>query len=106
MHASQATTSSHHASPLWKVFWLYGVIPSNLLWIGVLWLMTHGGLPGATLGLLAFLLVYTAWIVVAVWRASPHAHDPRYGVLARALTVAWAINTVLLVFFLGLPLLR
>ena len=57
-------------------------------------------------GLLVFLLAYTAWIVVAVWRAAPNAKDPRYGVLARALTVAWAINTVLLVFFLGLPLLR
>lgn len=106
MHASHATPSSRHASPLGRVFWLYGVIPSNLLWLGVLWLMTGGGTPSATLGLLAFLLVYTAWILVAVWRAAPQAHDPRYGVLARALTVAWAINTVLLVFFLGLPLLR
>jgi hypothetical protein len=105
MHASHATHSTDHGS-LWKVFWLYGVIPSNLLWIAVLWLMSRGGMPGATLGLLVFLLVYTAWIVTAVWRAAPHARDPRYGVLARALTVAWAINTVLLVFFLGLPLLR
>lgn len=106
MHASHATPSSSHPSPLWKVFWLYGVIPSNLLWIAVLWLMSRGGLPGATLGLLLFLLGYTAWIVVAVWRAAPHAKDLRYGALARALTVAWAINTVLLVFFLGLTLLR
>lgn len=106
MHASHVTHSTEHGhSPLWRVFWLYGVIPSNLLWIGVLWLMTHGGAPGATLGLLAFLLPYTAWIVWAVWQAAPHAKDPRYGVLARALTVAWAINTVLMVFFLGLPML-
>ena len=97
--------SSDHGS-LWKVFWLYDVIPRNLLWTAVLWLMSRGGMPGATLGLLVFLLVYTAWIVKPVWRAAPHARDPRYGVLARALTMAWAINTVLLVFFLGLPLLR
>ena len=56
--------------------------------------------------LLVFLLVYTAWIVLAVWRAAPNASDPRYGVLARALTVVWAINTVLVVFFLELQLLR
>lgn len=93
-------------SPLWKVFWLYGVIPSNLLWGGVLWMLAYGRYPGATLGLLAFLLLYTAWIVVAVWRVAPNARDARYGVVARALTVAWALNTVLVVFFLGLQLVQ
>lgn len=92
--------------PLWKVFWLYGVIPSNLLWIAVLAMMSNGSWVGVTRGLLVFLLVYTAWIVLAVWRAAPNASDPRYGVLARALTVVWAINTVLVVFFLELQLLR
>ncbi|MCW4454852.1 hypothetical protein OK348_08580 [Flavobacterium sp. MXW15] len=105
MHASSVMGPVGH-SPLWKVFWLYGVIPSNLLWGVVLWMLSHGGYPGATLGLLAFLLLYTAWIVVAVWRAAPNAGDPRYGVVARTLTVAWALNTVLMVFFLGLQLLR
>ncbi len=93
-------------SPLWKVFWLYGVIPSNLLWGAVLWMLSDGRYPGATLGLLVFLLVYTAWIVVTVWHAASNASDPRYGVVARALTVAWALNTVLVVFFLGLQLVR
>ena len=74
MHASHAIHLPER-SPLWKVFWLYGVIPSNLLWIAVLWLMSRGGMPGATLGLLVFLLVYTAWIVTAVWRAAPRARD-------------------------------
>jgi hypothetical protein len=93
-------------SPLWKVFWLYGVIPSNLLWLLVAWLVDHGQLPGATLGLLVFLLGYTAWIVMAVWRAAPKATEPRYGMIAQALTVAWAINTVLMVLFLGASLVR
>ena len=30
MHASHATHSSDH-SPLWKVFWLYGVVVSHVL---------------------------------------------------------------------------
>lgn len=91
-------------SPLWKVFWLYGVLPSSLLWATALWLLARGP-ETAVLGLSAVLLGHTAWIAWAVWHAAPGARDPRYGVLARALTVAWAINTVLLVFFLGLPLL-
>lgn len=105
MHTSHAIRLPEH-SPLWKVFWLYGVIPSNLLWLAVAWLVDHHQLPGATLGLLGFLLIYTAWIVVAVWKAAPNVKDPRYGVMAQALTVAWAINTVMIVFFLGLQLVR
>ena len=105
MHASHAIHLPER-SPLWKVFWLYGVLPSNLLWLAVAWLVDHGQLPGATLGLLVFLLGYTAWIVVAVWKAAPNAKDPRYGVMAQALTVAWAINTVLIAFFLGLQMVR
>ncbi|MGX5672056.1 hypothetical protein [Thermomonas fusca] len=105
MHASHAIHLPER-SALWKVFWLYGVLPSNLLWLAVAWLVDHGQLPGATLGLLVFLLGYTAWIVVAVWKAAPNAKDPRYGVMAQALTVAWAINTVLIAFFLGLQMVR
>ena len=93
-------------SPLWKVFWLYGVIPSSALWLAVYWLVNHHQLPGATLGMLVFLLAYTAWIVAAVWKVAPSAKDPRYGVMAQALTVGWAINTVLIAFFVGLQTLR
>ncbi|WP_297145164.1 hypothetical protein [Thermomonas sp.] len=93
-------------SPLWKVFWLYGVLPSNLLWLAVAWLVDHHQRPGLTLLLLAALLGYTSWIVPAVWKAAPNVKDPRYSVMAQALTVVWAINTVLIVFFLGLQMLR
>ena len=47
-----------------------------------------------------------AWIVAAVWKVAPNAKDPRYGVMAQALTVGWAINTVLIAFFLGLQMVR
>ena len=57
MHASHAIHLPER-SPLWKVFWLYGVLPSNLLWLAVAWLVDHDRLPGATLGLLVFLLLY------------------------------------------------
>ncbi len=89
-------------SPLWRVFWLYGVAASSLLWALLLWMLVRPAQAGVIVALLGLLLAYTAWIVIAVWRAAPRAADPRYGLLARALTVTWAINTVLLVFFLGL----
>jgi hypothetical protein len=90
-------------SPLWRVFWLQGVIPSNLLWGAALWALSQGRTP-LLLGLFAALLLYTGWIVTAVWRAAPKAHNPNYGMAARGLTVAWGLNTVLLVFFLLLQL--
>ncbi len=50
------------------------------------------------------LLLYTGWIIPAVWRAAPTAHNPNLGVAARGLTVAWGLNTVLVIFFLTLQL--
>jgi hypothetical protein len=50
------------------------------------------------------LLLYTGWIIPTVWRAAPSAHNPNYGLAARGLTVAWGLNTVLVVFFLLLQL--
>jgi hypothetical protein len=92
-------------APLWKVFWLYGVIPSNLLW-ALVWLMIRGNAAtGAISAMFVVLLAYTAWIVLAVWRCADNVQKPVYGVMARWLTVAWAINTVLFVFFLQLDLL-
>jgi hypothetical protein len=93
-------------APLWRVFWLYGVIPSNLLWLAVLGMMSAGLHANLVRSLLVFLLVFTAWIVRAVWLAAPNAADRRYSAISRALTVAWGINTVLLVFFLELQLLH
>ncbi len=93
-------------APLWRVFWLYGVIPSNLAWAAVLWMMSAGAHLELVRGLLLALLLFTAWIVRAVWLAAPNVGDRRYGLVARALTVAWGINTVLLVFFLELQLLH
>lgn len=92
----------HGEGPLWKAFWLYGVIPSNVLLAAIL-AMVAGGATGAVLtALLAALLIYTGWIVVAVWRCADNVEVARNGVIARWLTVAWALNTVLFVFFLQL----
>lgn len=100
-----ATASLHPApdaparSRLWRVFWLQGVIPSNLLWAVALWALANQRTP-LLLGVFAVLLLYTGWIIPAVWRAAPRT--PNLGVAARGLTVAWGLNTVLVIFFLTL----
>jgi hypothetical protein len=89
-----------------RVFWFYGVAPSTVA-VGLLGWAVSGDRIGN--GVLAFaitaLLAYTVWILVSVWRcASRRGVDSFYGVMARWLTVAWAINAVLLGGFLLLSL--
>lgn len=92
-------------TPLARVFWLYGVIPSNLLWAFTLYLiLVSADTAAISLGFLV-LLVYTTWIVLAVWRTADNVRKPVYGMMARWLTAAWALNTVLMVGFLQLDLL-
>ena len=88
--------------PLWRVYWLYGVLASTVLaaLIAAAGLRHWVALPGliATLVGLAF---YTGWILVSIWRCAeniagrPFDIDPSLWTwLARWLTVAWAINVV------------
>lgn len=53
----------------------------------------------AGLSLAAF-VAYTAWIMRAVWVNAFNAEKETYGHIARALNVAWAINSVLVSGFL------
>ena len=55
---------------------------------------------------LLLLAAYTVWIVIAVWRCAFNVRDERLGHIARALTVAWAINASLVLGFLELEYLR
>ena len=90
--------------PLWKIYWLYGVlgtvvvaaaivVPMVMHWIG----------PAAAFVALLLGVVYTVWILVGVWRCAfniagqPLGMDrDGWGTLARMLTVAWAINVIAL----------
>ncbi len=92
-------------TPLARVFWFYGVIPSNAFWAVIFYLLWARAEPTITSVALLLVLLYTVWIVWAVWRCADNVHQERYGVMARWLTVAWAINTVLLVGFLQLELI-
>ncbi|MGV8961410.1 MAG: hypothetical protein ACOH1V_13680 [Stenotrophomonas sp.] len=101
--ATGKATEPKSSSPLWVAFWLYGVIPSNLLWAAALW-SDYAGPRMLTVALFCALLAFTAWIIPVVWRAAPNAATPIYGVAARGLTVAWGLNTLFVIFFLGIQL--
>ncbi len=90
--------------PLWKVFWLYGVVPSNLLLATILVMLKSDSRNSVLYALLAVLVIYTAWIVTAVWRCADNVRTVQYGIIARWLTVAWAINTLFFTLFVGLDL--
>jgi hypothetical protein len=93
--------------PLWKVYWLYGVLGSNVLALILFFLMERGALGSVWFQLALLLLaVYTIWIVVAVWRCAFNVENPLYGHMAKALTVAWALNALLVLGFLGLQSLQ
>ena len=87
------------SSRLWVVFWIHGVLTSQLIFGAILYFYRQVGTP-----LLAFLLAgfvaYTAWIMRSVWVNAFNVRKEVYGHIARALTVAWAINAVLVSVFL------
>jgi len=93
--------------PLWKVYWLYGVLGSFVLALILLLLMQRGAIDSVWFQLVLLLLgAYTVWIVVSVWRCAFNVGNPTYGHMARALTVAWAINALLVLGFLEIEFLQ
>lgn len=93
----------HGFGPLWRIYWLYGVLGSAVL-AAVLAaaLLTDAAVVQQIM--LAVLVAYTVWIVVAVWRCAPNTRTELYTHLARGLTIAWAINALMVIGFLQLEL--
>lgn len=89
------------STPLWQVFWIYGVAVSHLLFGSILF--AYNALETPLLGVLLFAFVlYTGWVLNAVWRNADNVANPLYGQIARFLTVAWSLNAVLVSIFLFL----
>jgi hypothetical protein len=90
--------------PLWKIYWLYGVLGSVVVAAAIVVPMVmHWIGPAAAFVALLLGVVYTIWILVGVWRCAfniagqPLGMDrDGWGMLARMLTVAWAINVIAL----------
>ncbi len=88
-------------TPLWIVFWIYGVIASQVYFASILYF--YRALGTLTLGaLLAGFVLYTAWIMRSVWVNAFNVGNEAYGHVARYLTVVWALNAVLVSSFLFL----
>ena len=85
------------------VFWGYGVFGSSaLIALHATALMLRQVVLQEAMILASAL--YTVWIVVAIWRCSARAH-PYWATLARWLTVAWALNSGLVLAFLQVELI-
>lgn len=94
----------HGQGPLWKIYWLYGVFGSLIL-AGLLMLpieQTGHIRLGHYLLAVGVLCLYSLWINVSVWRCANNVQRKEWGYAARALTVFWAINVILLLLFVGL----
>lgn len=94
----------HGGGPLWRIYWLYGVLGSIVL-ATILGVALMAEAVAVQQVMLPILLAYTVWIVVAVWRCAPNTRKELYTHLARGLTVAWAINAVMVLGFLQLDLI-
>lgn len=90
--------------PLWKVFWIYGVVTSAALIV-----LYALGFYLDRVALRQFLLLgfalYTAWLLVAIWRCADNTQERIWSLLARLLAVAWASNAALVFAFLQLNLI-
>jgi hypothetical protein len=91
--------------PLWKVFWVYGVATSVTI-VALYVVAFYDGRIALRQVLLPCFAAYTAWILISVWRCANNTNEKLWGTLARFLTVAWAGNTILVLIFLQLNLLR
>ncbi len=85
------------------VFWRYGVLTSSILILLYGTTVVLHQLIAEQL-LLVLLLPYAVWVLVSIWRCSL-ATDTLWGLLARFLTIAWAVNVALILIFRQLDLL-
>lgn len=85
----------HGKQPLWKVFWIYGVLFSHLYLGTVLALYNRAGALAMSLLLLGFIL-YTLGIMRLVWINAFNTSKELYAYTARYLTVFWMINSILI----------
>ena len=89
---------------LFVVFWGYGVLLSTALIAAFVAALYRDDTATQQVLLPAF-GVYTAWVLVSVWRCAADARAP-WGMIAQLLTVAWAGNAILVAGFLQLRLLE
>jgi hypothetical protein len=88
---------------LGKVFWVYGVSFSFAFFLLYASAIFEDRIMTQQMLLIGF-AGYMIWILVSVWRCAANAR-PLWDLFARRLTVAWAANMSLVVFFLQFQLI-
>ncbi|MGD8710331.1 MAG: hypothetical protein PVF40_08085 [Ectothiorhodospiraceae bacterium] len=105
MEATFVSRYWHGEGPLWQIYWLYGVIGSFiLLGLFLMPLQSMALTPTYYVITGVVMCLYTAWILVSVWRCADNVANPRWTQVARLLTVFWALNVLLVGAFLGVDL--
>ena len=89
--------------PLAVVFWGHGVLASCVLAVLHARTLDRGQLLFQQ-ALIFLSVLYTWWILFVIWRCAENA-APFWGTMARWLTVAWGLNTALVLVFLQFDLL-
>jgi len=84
---------------LHKVLWVYGVIGG-----GVMVISYGAALYARRVELQQVLLLciagYMVWFLVSVWRCAEETQNAYWGLLARQMTVVWALTAIMVLFFL------
>lgn len=93
----------HGNAPLARVFWGHGVLLSNIL-LGLYGASIYFGQPLAEQFLLIGFGLYMLWILVAIWRSAARI-STIWSLLARMLTIAWAVNIAMVLLFRELDLM-
>lgn len=89
----------HGEGPLWRLYWVYGVLVSTLGGIVLLYLTLAGAGVWVLLPVMAVGFVYTAWLLVGIWRCAFNVRGTPLGIeretwgwIARLLTFGWVLN--------------
>lgn len=79
--------------PLWKLFWIWGVLGSWILFgIFILTVQAVGITWAVVIGSGIVMMPYSVWVLASVWQCAPNVRHDFWGNLARFLTLIWALN--------------
>lgn len=79
--------------PLWRVFWLWGVVVSWVLFAAFLAAVRAFGITwGLFLVSGIVMLPYTVVTLAAVWQCAYNCRNTFWGLAARGLTLVWALS--------------
>ncbi len=79
--------------PLWRVFWLWGVVGSWILFAIFIFALQQIGVTWALVIVSAIIMLpYSVWILASVWQCAVNVGNDFWGNLARFLTAIWALN--------------